>query len=42
MKKRKEDYKKRNLFSVYYESGLTVWIATNYGKFLKRWEYQTT
>ena len=19
-----------------------VWIATNYGKFLKRWEYQTT
>ena len=21
---------------------LTVWITTNYGKFLKRWEYQTT
>ena len=21
---------------------LTVWIATNSGKFLKRWEYQTT
>ena len=21
---------------------LTVWIATNCGKFLKRWEYQTT
>ena len=20
---------------------LTVWITTNYGKFLKRWEYQT-
>ena len=20
----------------------TVWITTNYGKFLKRWEYQTT
>ena len=20
----------------------TVWIKTNYGKFLKRWEYQTT
>ena len=20
---------------------LTVWIITNYGKFLKRWEYQT-
>ena len=21
---------------------LTVWIMTNYGKFLKRWEYQNT
>ena len=21
---------------------LTVWIMTNYGKFLNRWEYQTT
>ena len=21
---------------------LTVWITTNYGKFLKRWQYQTT
>ena len=21
---------------------LTVWIAINYGKFFKRWEYQTT
>ena len=21
---------------------LTVWITTNYGKVLKRWEYQTT
>ena len=21
---------------------LTVWITINYGKFLKRWEYQTT
>jgi len=21
---------------------LTVWIITNYGKFLKRWEYQIT
>jgi len=21
---------------------LTVWIITNYGKLLKRWEYQTT
>ena len=21
---------------------LTVWITTNWGRFLKRWEYQTT
>ena len=21
---------------------MTVWITTNYGKFFKRWEYQTT
>ena len=21
---------------------LTVWITTNYGKFFKKWEYQTT
>jgi len=21
---------------------LTVWITTNYGKFFKRWDYQTT
>ena len=21
---------------------LTMWITTNYGKFFKRWEYQTT
>ena len=21
---------------------LTVWITTNYGKFFKRWKYQTT
>ena len=25
-----------------YAKALTVWITTNYGKFLKRWEYQTT
>ena len=24
-----------------YTKPLTVWITTNYGKFLKRWEYQT-
>ena len=25
-----------------YAKTLTVWITTNCGKFLKRWEYQTT
>ena len=25
-----------------YTKPLTVWITTNYGKFLKRWEYQIT
>ena len=25
-----------------YTKALTVWITTNCGKFLKRWEYQTT
>ena len=25
-----------------YAKPLTVWITTNYGKFLKSWEYQTT
>ena len=25
-----------------YAKALTVWITINYGKFFKRWEYQTT
>ena len=25
-----------------YAKPLTLWITTKYGKFLKRWEYQTT
>ena len=25
-----------------YAKPLSVWITTNFGKFLKRWEYQTT
>ena len=25
-----------------YTEALTVWITVNYGKFLKRWKYQTT
>ena len=36
---------KRNWFThqtIYKLKPLTVWITINYGKFLKRWEYQTT
>ena len=29
-------------FIDYAKKSLTVWITTNCGKFLKRWEYQTT
>ena len=28
--------------NIYFCFILTVWITTNCGKFLKRWEYQTT
>ena len=27
---------------IYYAKAFDVWITTNCGKFLKRWEYQTT
>ena len=27
---------------IYYTKALTVWIKINFGKFFKRWEYQTT
>ena len=33
--------KLKNVFVVMYKEK-TVWITTNCGKFLKRWEYQTT
>ena len=32
-------------FGIYFTAmpnTLTLWITANYGKFLKRWEYQTT
>jgi len=33
----------KNIYSfIVYANVLTVWITTNCGKFLKRWEYQTT
>ena len=32
----------KNIYLLTTPKPLTVWITTNYGKFLKRWEYQTT
>ena len=34
----------RNIYFCFidYTKALTVWITTNCGKFLRRWEYQTT
>ena len=32
----------KNICFIDYEKALTMWITTNCGKFLKRWEYQTT
>ena len=32
----------KHLLLLYWPKPLTVWIMTNCGKFLKRWEYQTT
>ena len=33
----------KNIFCfIKYCKSLTVWISTNCGNFLKRWEYQTT
>ena len=37
------DFQKNTYFCfIDYAKPLTVWITTNCGKFLKRWEYQTT
>ena len=32
----------KNIYFYFIDYALTVWITTNYGKFFKRWEYQTT
>ena len=32
----------KNICFIDYAKPLTVWITTNSGKLLKRWEYQTT
>ena len=36
------EFQKKNSSSLIMLKHLTVWIKTNCGKFLKRWEYQTT
>ena len=42
IKKTREFQKNIYLCFTDYAKALTVWITTNCGKFLKRWEYQTT
>ena len=36
------EFQEKSLLLLYWLRHLTVWITTNCGKFLKRWEYQTT
>ena len=41
--KKQESFRKVSTFALLTTpKHLTVWITTNYGKFFKRWEYQTT
>ena len=42
IEKAREFQKNIYLCFIDYANALTVWITTNYGKFLKRWDYQTT
>ena len=42
LKKRESSRKTSTSFSLTMPKPLTVRITTNYGKFFKRWEYQTT
>ena len=42
MEKAREFQKNIYLCSIDYSKSLTVWIVTNGGKLLNRWEYQTT
>ena len=42
-KKKQENYRKTSTsVSLTTPKPLTMWITTKYGKFFKRWEYQTT
>ena len=40
--KKAKEFKKKKSASMIMLKPWTVWITTNCGKFLKRWEYQTT
>ena len=42
--KKQENSRKTSISASFidYTKNLTVWITTNGGKFLKRWEYQAT
>ena len=43
LSKKQESSRKTSIFALLtMPKPLTVWITTNYGKLLKRWEYQTT
>ena len=43
IKKKQENSRKKSTSALLtMPKPLIVWITTNYGKFLKRWEYQTT
>ena len=42
IKKAREFQKNIYFCFIDYTKALTLWITTNCGKFLKRWEYQTT
>ena len=42
IEKAREFQKTSNSASLTTIKSLTMWITINYGKFLKRWEYQTT
>ena len=39
---KKQESARKNICFIDYTKALTVWITANCGKFLKKWEYQTT
>ena len=42
LKKQESSRKTSTFVSLTILKPLTVWITTNYGKFLKRWDYEAT